>query len=113
MTDLQTVRDALVAAIPNLRAFAISLTGDPNRANDLVQETLLKAWANRDKFATGSNLKAWLVGTHHGVGAKNVNSYLREFEFRFNNRENPYLFRDCILRLLNAENIEYKDLVKK
>ncbi len=60
MTDLQTVRDALVAAIPNLRAFAISLTGDPNKANDLVQETLLKAWANRDKFATGSNLKAWL-----------------------------------------------------
>ena len=60
MTDPQTVRDSLVAAIPNLRAFAISLTGDPHVANDLVQETLLKAWSNRDKFAPGTNLKAWL-----------------------------------------------------
>ena len=55
-----SLRDALVATIPNLRAFAISLTGDHHRANDLVQDTLLKAWANRDKFEVGTNLKAWL-----------------------------------------------------
>lgn len=54
------VREAMVAAIPSLRAFAISLCGDPSLANDLVQETLLKAWANRDKFTMGTNLKAWL-----------------------------------------------------
>ena len=54
------IRDALVGTIPNLRAFAISLTGDHHRANDLVQETLLKAWANRDRFEAGTNLKAWL-----------------------------------------------------
>jgi RNA polymerase sigma-70 factor (ECF subfamily) len=54
------IRDALVAAIPNLRAFAISLTGDHHLANDLVQETLLKAWSHRDKFEPGTNLKAWL-----------------------------------------------------
>ena len=46
--------------IPNLRAFAISLTSDHHRANDLVQETLLKAWANSDKFDVGTNLRAWL-----------------------------------------------------
>ncbi|MEQ1730835.1 MAG: sigma-70 family RNA polymerase sigma factor [Vicinamibacterales bacterium] len=55
-----SVRDALVGTIPNLRAFAISLTGDHSMANDLVQETLLKAWASRDKYQAGTNLKAWL-----------------------------------------------------
>lgn len=56
----EPIRTALVAAIPNLRAFALSLTGDPTVANDLVQETMLKAWANRDKFDPETNLRAWL-----------------------------------------------------
>jgi RNA polymerase sigma-70 factor, ECF subfamily len=55
-----TLRQELVTAIPNLRAFAISLTGNPHLADDLVQETLLKAWSHRDKFEAGTNLKAWL-----------------------------------------------------
>ena len=55
-----SIRDALIETIPNLRAFAISLTGDHSMANDLVQETLLKAWSSRDKYETGTNLKAWL-----------------------------------------------------
>lgn len=54
------LRDALVASIPHLRAFAISLSGDVQRADDLVQETLLKAWQGLDSFDQGSNLKAWL-----------------------------------------------------
>ncbi|GEP12737.1 ECF RNA polymerase sigma factor EcfG [Methylobacterium gnaphalii] len=39
---------------------ALSLTGNPARADDLVQETLLKAWTKHDQFAAGTNLKAWL-----------------------------------------------------
>jgi RNA polymerase sigma-70 factor (ECF subfamily) len=50
----------LIAAVPNLRAFANSLCGDPTRADDLVQDTLVKAWTNLDSFEKGSNLKAWL-----------------------------------------------------
>lgn len=50
----------LMKTIPSLRAFAISLIGKVDRADDLVQETLLKAWANRDSFTPGTNLRAWL-----------------------------------------------------
>jgi len=53
-------RNDLIAYIPPLRAFAISLTGKVDRADDLVQETLLKAWANRESFEPGTKLKAWL-----------------------------------------------------
>jgi RNA polymerase sigma-70 factor (ECF subfamily) len=53
-------RRALIASIPNLRAFAISLCGDGHRADDLVQETLIKAWSHYKSFQEGTNLKAWL-----------------------------------------------------
>lgn len=51
---------ALLAAVPKLRAFAISLCGRSDRADDLVQETLVKAWANLGSFEPGSNMTAWL-----------------------------------------------------
>ncbi len=51
----------LVEAIPMLRGFARSLSGNRDRADDLVQETLAKAIANRDKYREGTNLHAWLV----------------------------------------------------
>lgn len=54
------LRDDLVAQIGSLRAFAVSLCGDRERADDLVQETLFKAWNHLDSFEEGTNLKAWL-----------------------------------------------------
>lgn len=59
-TDSQTLKAELVTAIPNLRAFAVSLSGNPDRADDLVQETLVKAWASLASFSEGTNLTAWL-----------------------------------------------------
>lgn len=53
-------RNDLLEALPGLRAFAMSLVFDPMRADDLVQETLLKAWANQHRFVPGSNFKAWV-----------------------------------------------------
>ena len=50
----------MLAQIPTLRAFAFSLCGNFERADDLVQETLLKAWQHLDKFEEGTNLRAWL-----------------------------------------------------
>jgi len=59
MTD-DSRREMILAAVPRLRAFAISLTGSVDRADDLVQETLLRAWTHFDSFQTGTNLNAWL-----------------------------------------------------
>src|ERR1700675_906488 len=57
--DNQT-RVSMLSAIPNLRAFAISLSGNVDRADDLVQETILRALANIDSFQPGTNMSAWL-----------------------------------------------------
>ena len=55
------LRDALIGEMGNLRAFGVSLCGDRERADDLVQETLFKAWNHLDSFREGTNLKAWLL----------------------------------------------------
>lgn len=54
------LRDQILAAIPSLRAFAISLSGNVDRADDLVQETILRAFANIHSFQPGTNMPAWL-----------------------------------------------------
>lgn len=59
MTD-QDVRRAMLAAVPSLRAFAISLTGSLDQADDLVQETIVRALSNLDRFQPGTNLQAWM-----------------------------------------------------
>jgi len=53
-------RDLLIAEIPNLRAFAVSLSGSMQNADDLVQDTLLKAWGHADSFTEGTSIRAWL-----------------------------------------------------
>lgn len=64
MTSLPAVvedpRDEMPVHIPSLRAFAISLTRNVSEADDLVQETILKAWSNIDKFTVGTDMRAWL-----------------------------------------------------
>lgn len=58
--DTKSFREGLVEMIPVLRAFARSLCGQRDLADDLAQETLAKAWQAREKFQPGTNLKAWL-----------------------------------------------------
>jgi len=60
MSEPAAFRDDLVKTIPSLRAFAISLAQNNDRADDLVQETLVKAWDKQSSFQLGTNLKAWL-----------------------------------------------------
>ncbi len=60
MTATLSWRDQVVDLIPALRAFAWSLSHNGSDADDLVQDTLIKAWTNREKFEPGTNLRAWL-----------------------------------------------------
>lgn len=53
-------RDDLIRHLPALRAFALSLARNGTAADDLVQETILKAWSKFDSFSAGTNLRAWL-----------------------------------------------------
>jgi RNA polymerase sigma-70 factor (ECF subfamily) len=57
----------LLAAIPRMRRYARVLTGDPTRADDLVQEALARAWEKRRLWAAGSDLRAWLFTVMHNV----------------------------------------------
>ncbi|GGN50366.1 DNA-directed RNA polymerase sigma-70 factor [Novosphingobium indicum] len=52
-------KQALADVAPHLRAFARGLCGDRDRADDLAQEAMLRAWAARERYAAGTNFKAW------------------------------------------------------
>jgi len=59
-STIQDPRDELVEHLPAMRAFALSLTRNRASADDLVQDAIVKAWQNMDKFKPGTNLRAWL-----------------------------------------------------
>ena len=83
MTDPRALHEQeLVKAIPHLRAFARTFCSDPARADDLVQETLIKAWKNLHSFQTGTNFKAWLFTILR-------NAYFSEFRKRKREVDDP------------------------
>jgi len=75
-------------------------------------------WVRGDVHTNGiegvwSLFKRSIVGSYHQVSAKHLQAYLDEFEWRFNQRDNPYLFRDTLVRLLNSPKMEFKELIEK
>jgi transposase-like protein len=93
-------------------------------ALDKMQKNLHKTINHTKEYAHGdvhtntvesafSLLKRGIVGTWHKVSAKHLPAYLDEMCFRFNNRKNPSLFRDTLLKLISAPNLEYKDLTSQ
>lgn len=59
-TETPSFKRELLATLPSLRAFAVSLSGKHDKADDLVQDTVMKAWAKQSSFELGTNIKAWL-----------------------------------------------------
>ena len=74
------LRDQILAAVPSLRAFAISLSGNVDRADDLVQETLLRALANIHSFQPGTNMPAWLFTILRNLFRSDYRKRRREVE---------------------------------
>ena len=74
--------EALLTQVPGMRAFAMSLCGNIDRADDLVQDALVRAWAARDSFAAGTNMRAWLFTILR-------NSYFGELRKRRREVEDP------------------------
>ena len=60
MTVENSLKEQMLTAVPHLRAFAISLSGSVDKADDLVQSALLKGLSNLDKFQPGTSMQAWL-----------------------------------------------------
>lgn len=75
-------RDELVEHLPAMRAFAMSLARNSATADDLVQEAVVKAWGNFDKFQAGTNLRAWLFTILR-------NTYYSQFRKRQREVEDP------------------------
>src|SRR5271166_4769386 len=73
-------RDDLISEIKNLRAFAVSLSGSVSAADDLVQETLLRAWSKSEQFRVGTNLKAWLLTILRNVFYSSCRKRAREVQ---------------------------------
>jgi transposase-like protein len=75
-------------------------------------------WVRGDVYTNGvenawSLFKRSIVGSFHHVSEKHIDQYLNEFDWRFNGRDNPHLFRDTLVRLLNSPKMEFKELIDK
>jgi transposase-like protein len=89
--------------------------GDEDTKHETVNHHL-EEWVRGDVHTNSmegvwSLFKRSIVGSYHQVSAKHLDAYLDEFEWRFNQRENPYLFRDTLLRLLVTPALKYAELV--
>jgi RNA polymerase sigma-70 factor (ECF subfamily) len=74
------LRQQMLAAIPHLRAFAISLSGDVTYADDLVQSALMRGLEHLDKFQPGTSMQAWLFAILRNNYYSELRKYRREVE---------------------------------
>lgn len=73
-------RDELITHLPALRAFAISLTRNRSAADDLVQETILRAWSSMESYVPGTNLRAWSFTILRNVFYSDLRKHRRDVQ---------------------------------
>ena len=107
--------DAQAIYTDSFRSYPAYKGFDANTRHEYVNHEA-EEWVRGDVH-TNNIESAWslfdraMIGAYHQLSKKHLPAYLDEFTFRFNNRENPYLFRDTLIRLLSAETLPYSELV--
>ena len=89
--------------------------GDDDTRHDTVNHSA-EEWVVGDVHTNSiegvwSLFKRSVVGTFHKMSVKHMDRYLEELEWRFNNRDNPHIFRDTLRRIMHTDNLTYRDLV--
>jgi RNA polymerase sigma-70 factor (ECF subfamily) len=101
----------LVAALPRLRRYARVLTGDAHRADDLVQDTLARAWEKRRLWQAGSDLRAWLFTIMHNVHANQYTLRQREYAMAsLDADEGPAAGWEIPVRATQADRVELTEV---
>lgn len=97
----------------SLKPFALKLTKDSEEANDLIQETMMKAFKNRDKFADGTNLKAWMYTIMKNTFITNYQRMVRRNTF-IDTTDNLHFINSTSSSIQNDayENFAMKDITK-
>jgi RNA polymerase sigma-70 factor, ECF subfamily len=102
----------LVAALPRLRRYARVLTGDVNRADDLVQDTLARAWEKRALWRAGSDLRAWLFTIMHNVHVNQFSIRRRELaESSLDADEGPVAGWEIPVRATQSDRVELAEVL--
>jgi transposase-like protein len=101
--EFQNYKGAIKEGSPEARHETVKHSAFEYVRGDIYTNTVESAF---------SLLKRGILGTWHKVSAKHLSAYLDEMTWRFNNRKNPFLFRDTMLKLIASDNLEYKELTK-
>lgn len=112
---IRSVTDGETVAIYTDQHSAYVGIGDANTLHESVNHSK-DEWIRGDVHtqtveSVWSLLKRSIVGSYHQLSFEHLSAYLAEMEWRYNNRDNPYLFRDTMLALINSEKLPYADLV--
>lgn len=95
----------ILACIPSLRRYARGLTGDPHRADDLVQDTLERAWSRYSRWLRRGELRAWMFGIMHNHFIDGVRASNRRAE-----QTAPGELPDAPVRATQTDHLEVRDL---
>ncbi len=95
----------ILACIPSLRRYARGLTGDPDRADDLVQDTLERAWSRYSRWQKRGELRAWMFGIMHNHFIDGVRAAGRRTD-----QTTPGDLPDAPVRATQTDQLEVRDL---